>query len=209
LDILKKRSWKRFRKQDLPQTFFLAITLVSAGLLILPLWNYTKYYNAITDFGYTIPTVALDTSQLKTANLTVVNIPMRITNPTSYSGLTVTDVTCTLQWIGPEHEIYVQQGSSQFSPWAWVNTTLWNLPPGRVTGEFQVPPNSNTTITIRISITPNTSNQNDQQNAYDFIDYLETSPGQIQWYLSCTLGLESFMSGFQIYNQFTPVTQLS
>lgn len=177
------KSWKTLKKRDLPATIFFAITIISAATLIVPLWNYIQYYSAVYDFSYTIPGIALNTSQLN-AHIAQINFTFVATNPTSYSGLQVGPASCEIDFIGSVHLVDGQPSNY------WVLTTLY------VTKTRSIGPNSNMTIPFDIQINPDNTKSNDQYVAFqEFINYLtsEGPGGQITLFLTCHLGLDSFM----------------
>jgi len=211
LAILKKQDWKRIRKQNLPQTIFLAITIISAGLTVLPILNYTKYYLALANFNFTVTNVTMSTNQLYTpANAIVkINITLTASNPTDYSGLVVADVGCVLSYNGSYHTVTLPPVSLGQQP-TYVYTNLWQLESVTtpMTRTYPLRPNSNTTILIETSIAGNSD-----QNAADFVNYLESLEGsgsnQIDWSISCRLGLITFLNTYaEGPAYFSPITPL-
>jgi hypothetical protein len=187
---MKKKNWKRLRKQDLPQTVFFAITIISAGLVVLPLWNYTKYYVALGNFDYTLTNVTFYAEPLypPTSTIVKINITLTASNPTDYSGLQVSTVTCFLEYYG-EYDI-AQELTSATSP----------------PQSYSIRPNANTTIMIETSFSGNSGT-----NALDFINYLETlskegGAAQIVWSINCRLFLTTFENTYSIPKSFSPVT---
>jgi hypothetical protein len=205
LAILTKRNWKTFRKQSLPQTIFFAITIISVGLLILPLWNYAKFYAALYDFEYTIPAITINTSQLN-ENIAQINFTLIFTNPTGYSGLGATSVTCELEFYGDVH--YVVTGR----PPQYQATTLWDLTTvGAPNQQYMIGPNSVLKILFTTTINPNSTTGDQQDAYYDFISYLRTEVamhGQIQWSLICAVTLTSFIGSIQSYETPTLATSV-
>jgi len=166
----------------LPEAVFFAVTIISAGTLILPLWNYTQFYSAWYNFSYTIPRVNINTSQLSRQTAQI-NLTLVATNPTGYSGLQVQSVSCVMSYNGSVH--LGAEGPTN----SWELTTLSTTKP------YSISPNSNTTILFDITISPNSAPP-DQFDAFQqFISYLisQTPGGQIQWSLACSLVLASFL----------------
>jgi hypothetical protein len=205
LAILTKRIWKTLRKQYLPQTVFFVITIVSASLLILPLWNYVGFYAALYNFDYS-PTITINTSQLD-ANTAQINVTLVTSNPMGYSGLRATEVTCMLEYTGEAHEVLTGVPPRYQLSYLWDLTTV-----GSASTQYTISPNTNTTILFQTTINP-ISVTGDQQTAYyDFIGYLRTqvaTHGQIQWFLTCRLTLISFIGPVNENQNFNPVTTLS
>ena len=199
-----------FRKQELPTTVFFAVTIVSAGLLILPMWNYFKFYSALYNFDYIVKNVTIDTTQITVTNHAVVNITLLATNPTDYSGLQVSYVACGLKYWGDSHQVSVPT-SGRSMELIWTN--WWDLKGGSTTQWYSIEPNGNRTILLQVFVSPNSGSQGEQQNAWDFMNYLETARAakqrQILWSLSCVLTLNSFLGSFDRNKDFTPVTPLS
>jgi hypothetical protein len=196
LAVLTKRNSKILRKQNLPQITFFTITVICAGLLVPPLWNYAEFYAALYNFEYTVPGITINASQLNTTNTAQINFTLVLTNPTSYSGLRATGVTCGLEFYGDVH--YVISGI----PPSYRPTTLWSLTTlGSVSQEYTIAPNSIVTIPFRTTINPNSTTGDQQDAYYEFINYLRTqvtTHGQIDWSLTCTLTLVSFMYNIKL-----------
>ena len=205
---MKKQIWKRLRKQDLPQTIFFIIMIVSAGLVVLPLWNYTKYYLALSDFNYTLTKITLYTSHLfpPTSGIAKINITLTASNPTDYSGLQIGTAWCDLEYYGDYHEVALPPASLGQQP-TFVNTNVWDLgsvssPP---TQSHPIGPHTNTEILIETSI-----NGSSGTGALAFISYLESlsteSAPQVDWSISCTLSLQTFQGSVARTGSFSPVT---
>ena len=206
--ILKKKDWKRLRKQDLPQTIFLVIMIISAGLIVLPMWNYTKYYLALSNFDYNITKVAISTNQLypPTSTTAKINITLTASNPTDYSGLQVATVGFDIEYYGDYHWVELPPTSLGQQP-VPEYTNVWDLastttPPAQ---SYSIGPNANVTILIETSIIGNSST-----NALEFISYLELLKGngsnQIDWSIFCHLDLTTFLNTFSLSESFSPVT---
>jgi len=210
LAILKKQDWKRIRKQNLPQTIFLAITIISAGLTVLPILNYTKYYLAVANFNFTITNVTMSTSKLypPTNAIVQINITVIASNPTDYSGMVIEDIGCILQYYGSYHLIVIPPAALGQQP-TYEYTYLWQLESTSTpaTRTYPLRPNANTTILIESSLAGNNN-----QNAADFVTYLESLKGsgsnQIDWSINCHLSLNTFLNTYAEnianFSQVTP-----
>lgn len=206
---MKKQDWKRLRKQDLPQTVFFAIMIISAGLVVLPMWNYTKYYLALNNFDYTLTKVAIHTNQLypPTSTIAKINITFTASNPTDYSGLQISTVGYDLEYYGDYHLVELPPVTLG-GQIGWMNTSMWELtsastPPTQL---YSIGPHTNTAIVIETSISGNSG-----KNALDFITYLESlskgsEPNQIHWSINCRLDLNTFLGTFARPKSFSPVT---
>jgi hypothetical protein len=195
---MTKRNWKKLRKQNLPATIFLAITIISAATLIAPLRNYTQYYSALWNFSYTIPGITVSTNQLS-AQKTQINFTIIATNPTGYSGLQIGAATCTISYNGSLH-----YGSTGTTTW-WELTIAYN------TRWYPIGPNSNVTIPFEITIDLNSAPPSQFDAFQQFVSYLTSQipGGQIQWSLSCSLSINSFMVNSGVPQSFMLVTPLS
>ena len=205
---MKKQIRKRLRKQDLPQTIFFAITIISAGLVVLPLWNYTQYYLALSNFDYTLTKVTLSTDQLfpPTSAIVKINITLTVSNPTDYSGLRISSVACVLDYYG-DYRLVEEPPATLGEQPGWVYTNVWDLttastPPAQ---SYSIGPHENKTILIETSISGTSGT-----NALDFISYLESlsqeSAPQIDWSITCGLSLSTFQGNVGRPGSFSPVT---
>jgi hypothetical protein len=68
---------KTIKKLGVPTAVFFAITLISVGSLVLPLWNYTRFYLALWNFDYLASSVTVDRSQIN-ATRAMVNVTFLI-----------------------------------------------------------------------------------------------------------------------------------
>jgi hypothetical protein len=209
LAVLKRKNWKELRKQDLPQTVFLAIMIISVSLIILPAWNYTRYYIALNNFDYTLSAVNIYTSNVNVpANgFAKINITLLTINPTDYSGLVIGTVGANLQYIGNTHQVWQGPGYGRGSG-KYVSTNLWPLT-SATTQQSNGPigPNSNRTILLEILIKPDFNNPSGPNlDAVNFIDYLATNPNKIEWLISCTLPINTFLGTFSFSKTFDRIT---
>lgn len=199
-------EWARkiVKRFGVPATVFFAISIISVGSLVLPLWNYAKFYSALWGFDFSLLSVTIDASQIKVANRAQVNVTLLVTNPTDYSGLTVSSAKCVLKYYGDGHEVLEPIGGSPLVKPVWTN--WWDLKTGIDSQRRSIGPNSNSTVLLEFSINPNSGSQGEQQDAWDFIEHLATNPGQITWSLGCSLTLSTFLGSFDRTNYFSYVT---
>lgn len=207
--VLKRKNWKNLRKQDLPRTAFIVLMIISLGLVILPAWNYTRYYIALNGFDYTLAGVNIYTSNVSmpTKGLAKINLTIFTTNPTDYSGFVIGTVGATLQYIGNTHLVWVGPGYGRGSG-KYVSTNLWPLTSATTLhSKGPIGPNSNKTILLKILIKPDYNNPSGpDEDAINFIDYLATSPSKIEWLISCTLPLGTFLGTFSFSKTFDRIT---
>jgi len=196
----------------LPQTVFFAITIISAGLIILPTWNYTRFYTALNNFDYTLVGATLNASNLNlpTTASASISLTLLVTNPTDYSGLQIGSYGCDLQYVGPIHMVTVIVPFSGGHTLTY-NTSLWDLTSTASTQlSGPIGPYSSKTLTIKANIKPDYSSGTPQETAVDFLNYLATtSSKQIQWYLDCHIGLVTFLGTFDEEKTFYPTTSLN
>ncbi len=190
---LKKRIRKRLEKQNLPTTIFLLITIVSVGLIVLPMWNYVDFYVALGDFSVTVPSVTISTIQINDYlhAQAKVNVTLAASNPTGYSGLKLSSVICQLYFFNSNNQL-VLLASARNNTWTPIN------------------PNSNRKILFKFSFSA--SNPNDPAGS-SFIIYLESAFAagikQITGYVSFNVFLSSFLANPEIIKGSPYVTSLS
>ena len=223
---MTKKNWKMLKKENLPQTVFYAITIISAGLVVFPLWNYTRFYIALNNFDYTLSNATLYTSRITVPNSAQarINVTLVANNPIDYSGLHIGTAGCALIYRAESHTIWVAPGSplgnlaSQtisvdtkhgrvliVTNW-WMLTSINTPQPCGPIG-----PNSKRTILLEVSIMLDYGKPDYQQNA-DFINYLRTMPNEVEWSINCHLPLVAFLGTFDVPRTFrvsTPLNQLT
>lgn len=202
------RKWKI--KFDVPTTVFFVITAISVGFVVFPLWNYNRFYLALWNFDYNLSNVAIDPNQVKAIQLNEIdeiqiNVTLLVINPTDYSGLEVRSVAVGLKYFEGEHMVLVPSGPRGVT---WVTTNWWDLKVGSDQGKHPVGSNSNITVLLPITVTPNSNVPAEQSNARAFINFLNTRPVQIVWSLTCILVVSSFMGNFDVSRVFAYVTSL-
>jgi hypothetical protein len=208
LAILTKSIRKIFGKQDLPLRVFLAIAIISAGFLILPMWNYSMFYLAWSRIDYKVLDVTINPTQVNVTSSPLVKVTFLVTNPTGYSGLEVGYITCNLEYRGDTHTVPVIIAGR---PTTGVRSTdLWDLRIGSDPQWYQVGPNANRTIVLEVRINPNSGDSYERQYALDFLVYVGDKPSSIRWFLDCDLSVNSFMGSLDAGEKyFEPQTPLS
>lgn len=199
---------KTIKKLGAPTAVFFAIMIISVGFLVLPLWNYTRFYLALWNFDYTVSSVTVDQSQLN-ATRVFVNVNFAIMNPTDYSGLQVASISCRLQYLRPVGHYVIETTGFRSSRQVW--TYWWDLGVESTNQRYPITSDTEFTIPLEIVVNPYSGSQSAQQIAWDFITHLRTPTTQaIQWSLTCLLTLSTFIGSFQRGpNYFEPFTTLS
>jgi len=198
---LTKPILRRLRKQDVPITIFFCITIISVGLIILPIWNYISFYRALGEFDFYASQVTLFTSQINNPSVAqaMVNVTILIINPTSYSGLKVSSILFTLYYIGPTETVTGFEGRS-------YSTDVYLLANAGMNKWVSIGPYSNKTIPFDFSFSANGPNNG---AATTFLSYLANNPSQVQWIVSCNVFLNSFLSNPEISNNTVYFTSAS
>jgi hypothetical protein len=180
-------------KLDKSVMVFFAITVVSVGFVVLPLWNYSRFYLALWNFDYTLSSITVDTHQIDAIQI---NVSLLAMNPTEYSGLEVSSAQVSLQYFGAVHEVVVPVYPKGIQ---YVSTNWWDLKIGSATGTHPVGSNLNSTILITIVISPNSNNPAESNHAQEFINFVsDKTTTKIEWSLNCVLVLFSFLGGFDV-----------
>jgi len=185
------------RKVSVPTAVFFAIAVVSVGWVAYPLWNYTRFYMALWNFDYTLSNITVDASN---PAVVLVRFELLISNPTSYSGLSVNLIRYSLQYKDGEHEIVIGQGKGT----KIITTNLWDLNEGSFGGGTPIPPEDNRSVSVSFSVSSGGGS-----NSEAFLVFLRTMPSQVEWSLNCDLVLSSFLGGFDVQRSFFPKTQMS
>jgi hypothetical protein len=182
--------------------------IISVSLLVVPLWNYTRFYLALWNFDYTVSGVTVDRSQLN-ATRAVVNVTFAVMNPTDYSGLQVASISCRLQYLRSIGHYVIENAGYRSSRQVW--TYWWDLGVESTNQRYSIASNTDLTIPLEIVVNPYSGSQSEQQIAWDFITNLKTPTTQeIHWSLTCLLTISTFIGSFQRGpNYFEPMTTLS
>jgi len=177
-----------FDKQGLTVRIFFVIAIISAGSVILPLWNYSRFYLAWSRFDYVVEDVAVNATQAIETNRAQVNVTFLVTNPTDYSGLSVIHLSCDLEYLWTYHSTSIYP-SAPMTPW-------WDLRTILDTQTYPLRPNSQITISLTLLINPIVGSSTYQSDS-NFISFLgtESGNGNIQWFLGCDLVAGTFLGG--------------
>lgn len=180
----------RLRRLGVPTLAFFVIAVVVVGWVAFPLWNYTKFYIALWNFDFTLSNITLE--RIDPENVQV-RVDLLISNPTSYSGLSVSVVSYDLQYVDGTRYIIVPRGKGTES----VPTNLWDLSADSFTENLSLPPNSNKTISFLVNV-------NYVTDTSGFSVLLMTQPSQVEWSLYCSMIVVSFLTGFTVERTFPP-----
>jgi hypothetical protein len=192
-----------FRNLDRPAIFFFVAAIVSVGLLAYPLWNYTKFFMALWGLDYTISSITIDTSNTPNIQL---HVELLVVNSADYSGLAVSSFVCRMKYIDGQHQVRVPTG---WRTYTWVSTDEWDFGiVSRPDLKFSVGPSSNRTTALVFSVNPFEGTQVDQENVWNFLDFVKTNPGEIPWVLDCHLMVSSFLGVFDVERFLSPTTSL-
>lgn len=178
---------------------FFAITVISVGSVVLPLWNYTRYYLALWNFDYVLSSVTIDASQIEAIKI---NVTLLLLNPTDYSGLEVSSIKVGMQYFGARHEVPVPAGARGIQ---MVPSYLWDLKIGSTDEVHPLGSNSNETVLLTVVVNPNSNILAERNSAQEFMNFVSDKyRTQIMWYLNCVLVLSSFLGGFDVTRYFSP-----
>jgi len=194
---------------DRPAAVFFAITVVSVGFLVSPLWSYTKFYSALWNFDYKLLNLNVDTSQMANSYARI-NIEFLSVNPTDYFGLKVDSIALGLEYIGVSHRVrnpaFHIRGSGPVEAYIWTN--VWDLKVATFNLDFPVAPHSNSTVALTCIIDPIGETEPTKTNAFNFLGFLSGHPEKVEWQLECRLFLSSFMGGFEVNRNFEYTTPM-
>lgn len=180
----------KLRKLGAPMIVFFAIAVVAVGWVAFPLWNYTKFYVALWNFDFRVSSVTVD---LSNPQFVRVRVDLLVSNPTSYSGLSVSLVNYDLEYIDGFHDIVVPSGRGT----AVISTDRWSLSANSLAKNLSLPPNSDRTISLDVTLNPGAD-----LDTETFLVYLKTQPSQVSWYLDCSVVVVSFLTGFVVERVF-------
>jgi hypothetical protein len=189
---------------------FFAITVVSVGFLVEPLWSYAKFYDALWNFDYKPLNLTVDTNQMVNSYARI-NIELRLANPIDYSGLKVSSIVLGLEYIGAPHLVrnpaFHIWGSGPQEAYIWTN--VWDLKVETFHLNLPIAPGTNSTVTLTCIIDPIGDIEPAKTNGFDLLGFLSGHPEQVEWLLECRLFLSSFMGGFEVNRDFTYTTTIT
>jgi hypothetical protein len=196
----------------LPVRVFFAIAIISAFTLVVPVWNYSKFYIAWNRLDYTVAKVTIvNASQAILTNKAQINVTLLVTNPTDYSGLNVVYITCDVEYLWINHTVYQMINTFYVIP---TISPLWDLNSVKDGQTHPLGPNSQITIPLTLSLSTTGGSAADQDVARSFISFLKSKqaerPTQIQWFLSCDLVAGTFLGNIDVGSKyFQSATPLS
>lgn len=173
---------------DRPAAVFFAITVVSVGFLVYPLWSYTKFYAALWNFDYKLLNLTVDTSEIANSYARI-NIELLIANPTDYSGLKVDSIALGLEYIGAAHLVrnpaFHIWGSGPQEAYIWTN--VWDVKVETFNLNIPIAPRTNSTVTLTCIIDPIGEIEPTKTNGFNFLGFLGGRPEQKSgnWNVAC------------------------
>jgi hypothetical protein len=165
---------RELKRKKLTTILFVASAVVSLLLVMPQIANYAEFYRAIEKFDFLLVDVTMDDSGINEGRI-YVTVEFNGTNPTSFTGLTISTITCHLHYLRED----------QTSPQALLGVTQ------SFTSEPQFNPSQ--TVIMKINFTlvyPGL----DQIRL--FISYLQTKPDKVDWMVTGQYVLEAYAYAF-------------
>jgi hypothetical protein len=175
---------------------FFALTIASIALLVPTVLNYLEFYNAITKFDLRATEAKLDKSLIERLEI-IVAFNLTVSNPTGFSGLTVQSISSKLYYEDGEHLIPVH-GARGHGITGSYKTTWWELENSQTPCSKRLEPHQNVTIPITIHISTNVENIADSINAINFMSFIESYEGNINFRLESAVQLSTFLGGYTV-----------
>jgi len=182
-------------KSDALTAIFFALTIASIALLVPTVVNYLEFYNAIAKFDLSVAEVKLDKSFFERLEV-IITFNLTASNPTGFSGLTIQSISSKLYYEDGEHLILVY--GSKHGITGSYKTTWWELKTSQTPCSKRLEPHQNATIPITIHISTNVENIADSVNAINFISFIESYGGNINFRLESAVQLSTFLGGYTI-----------
>jgi hypothetical protein len=194
---------------------FFVLAIVSAVLTMPLILNYIEFYKAITKFDLSVAEVKLDKSLFERLEV-IITFNLTASNPTGFNGLTLHSISSKLYYEN-EHGVHTFFSSpydlpSKFVQAKYLGTTWWELKNSQTPCSKHLEPHQNVTIPITFYVTPHLQHLAScgtyaRFNALDFIMFLDTHEGNINWRLQGVVYLSTFLGAhsvpFEIYAQST------
>ena len=182
-------------KSDALTAIFFALTIASIALLVPTVVNYLEFYNAIAKFDLSVAEVKLDKSFFERLEV-IITFNLTASNPTGFSGLTIQSISSKLYYEDGEHLILIY--GSRHGIKGSYKTTWWELKNSQTPCSKRLEPYQNVTIPITIHISTNVENIADSTNAINFISFIESYGGNINFRLESAVQLSTFLGGYTI-----------
>ena len=201
-------------KSDAFTAMFFVLAIASAVLTMPLILNYIEFYKAIAKFDLSIAEVKLDKSFLERLEV-IITFNLTVSNPTGFSGLTVQSISSKLYYENGMHTVPsapYELRSPRLVQAKYFETTLWKLKNSQTPCSKRLGPHQNVTIPITFYVTPHLQHlascgTGARFDALDFIMFLDTHKGNINWRLQGVVYLSTFLGAhsipFEIYAQST------
>jgi hypothetical protein len=182
-------------KSDAVTAIFFALTIASIALLVPTVVNYLEFYSAITKFDLRATEIKLDKLLIERLEV-IIAFNLTASNPTGFSGLTIQSISSKLYYEDGEHLIPIY--GSRHGIKGYYTTTWWELKNSQTPCSKHLEPHQNVTIPITIYINTNVENIADSINAINFISFIESYGGNINFTLESAVQLSTFLGGYTI-----------
>jgi hypothetical protein len=201
-------------KSDAFTAMFFVLAIASAVLTMPLILNYIEFYKAITKFDLSVAEVKLDKSLFERLEV-IITFNLTASNPTGFSGLTIQSISSKLYYENGVHTVPsapYELRSPRLVQAKYFETTWWELKNSQTPCSKRLEPYQNATIPITFHVTPHLQHLAScgtvaQVNALDFIMFLDTHKGNINWRLQGVVYLSTFLGAhsvpFEIYAQST------
>lgn len=156
---------------------FLTATIASVLFMVTGTANYTEFYRAVGQLEAKILSIDLSIEE-KQVNLTLV---FSVTNPTSYRGLEMREISYALQYEDHKAEISLVTDTLLFTSNPIVIDPFWSK-------TFECPK------ILNINSLP----QIQKQATLRFIELHQTQQGRIEWVFDCTAILLTFVDTIDV-----------
>jgi len=187
-------------RSDALTAIFFALTIASIALLVPTVLNYLEFYNAITKFDLRATEVKLDKSLIERLEI-IVAFNLTVSNPTGFSGLTVHSISSKLYYENGVHTVPsapYELRSPRLVQAKYFGTTWWELKNSQSLSSKRLEPYQNATIPITIHISTNVENIADSINAINFVSFVESYEGNINFRLESAVHLSTFLGGYTV-----------
>jgi hypothetical protein len=187
----------RVTRKQIAKIVFLIVVLASTILFAYNTAKFVGFYSALTNFEMRLIEIYFVSSP-EELNVT---IKLRISNPTSYADLKLSDIVGTTYYEGENHTVTISAGGPRSaSGFQQIVTPWWLLPESRIFIDRSLPPHSITYVSMNLSAKGD--------DAKVFNAYFEKQGSQqedIRWQLSlrATIHIPIFIKEMDLQYEFT------
>lgn len=164
-------------REKIATAIFFTASIASVLFLIAGTANYTEFYRAVAQLEAQILSINSSIGE-KQVDLTLV---FSITNPTSYRGLEIREISYSLQYEDDEAKTTLVTDNLLFASNPIIIDPFWNK-------TFECPQ------TLNVDSLP----QIQKQATVRFIELYQTQQGKIKWVLDCTAILLTFVDTIDV-----------